>query len=75
MKIITKVANVLLILFSIYFAANVANSIKMETMRIRETVESENHACESYIVWEISVAVFVAAVLNRGKKVLNTGII
>jgi hypothetical protein len=75
MTIIAKVANILLIVFSIYFAAKVENSMRKEVVKISEIIESESYACGSYMVWEISVAVFVAALLNGGKKVLKTGVI
>jgi hypothetical protein len=72
---ITKVANILLIVFSIYFAMRVGDSMQKETLNLKSIVDSESYPCETFLFYEISLAVFIAAVLNRGNKMMKTGVI
>jgi hypothetical protein len=75
MNIVTKVANILLIVFSIYFAMRVTNSMQIEDLRMRTIVDSESYSCDSFIVFEIRLAVFIAALINRGNRLMKTGVI
>jgi hypothetical protein len=74
MTIVAKVANFLLIVFCIYYANNVSYLMKTE-MKVSESREKESYACGGFIICEISVAIFVAAVLSGGNRVLKTGVI
>jgi hypothetical protein len=74
MTIVAKVANLILIVFCLYYANNVGYLMKTE-IKVSELRERESYVCGGFIICEISVAIFVAAVLSGGNRVLKTGVI
>ena len=73
MTVVAKVANLLLIIYCIRYANNVNYMMKIESM-ISE-FKDERFFFERFVIIEIIVVIFVAAIFNVGNKVLKTGVI
>jgi hypothetical protein len=71
----SRIANILLIIFPIFFAINVCSSIQTEDIKVFDKVkENEEGYCFGSIFLNLSFAVLLAALWN-GKKIIKVGVL
>ncbi len=76
MSKIAKVVNILIVMYCMLFVIVVSNHMHREGLRIIEVNQTiEYSVCNISPIVEISVAIILAALFNKGKRIIKTGVI